>query len=44
VRVNDRGPYVPGRILDVSYGAAQRLGMIGSGLARVRIRVVSATD
>jgi rare lipoprotein A len=44
VRVNDRGPYVPGRILDLSYGAAQRLGMIGSGLARVRIRVVSATD
>ncbi|MDH2381474.1 septal ring lytic transglycosylase RlpA family protein [Bradyrhizobium sp. CER78] len=40
VRVNDRGPYVPGRILDVSYSAAQSLGMIGKGVANVRLDVV----
>ena len=40
VRVNDRGPYVPGRIVDVSYSAAQTLGMIGKGVANVRLDVV----
>jgi peptidoglycan lytic transglycosylase len=38
VRVNDRGPYIPGRTIDLSRGAAQALGMVDSGLARVRIR------
>jgi rare lipoprotein A len=37
VRVNDRGPYAKGRILDLSYGAAQRLGMVGAGHARVKL-------
>jgi rare lipoprotein A len=40
VRVNDRGPYVQGRIVDVSYSAAQSLGMVGKGLANVRLDVV----
>jgi rare lipoprotein A len=40
VRVNDRGPNVPGRLLDVSKAAAQRLGIIGSGRAPVRLTVV----
>ncbi|MDE2376557.1 septal ring lytic transglycosylase RlpA family protein [Bradyrhizobium sp.] len=40
VRVNDRGPYVPGRIVDVSYSAAEKLGMVGSGVANVRLDVV----
>ncbi|NEU95121.1 septal ring lytic transglycosylase RlpA family protein [Bradyrhizobium uaiense] len=40
VRVNDRGPYVPGRIVDVSHSAAQSLGMIGKGVANVRLDVV----
>lgn len=35
--VDDRGPYVGDRIMDVSLGAARRLGMVQSGLARVRI-------
>ena len=39
VRVNDRGPFVRDRILDVSYAAAKLLGMIGSGLALVRVVV-----
>ncbi len=37
VRVNDRGPFVHGRIIDVSEGAARRLGMIQAGVARVRL-------
>ncbi len=37
VRINDRGPFVRNRIIDLSYAAARRLGIIGSGTARVRI-------
>ncbi len=40
VRVNDRGPYVPGRVVDVSYAAAETLGMVGSGIAKVKLDVV----
>jgi rare lipoprotein A len=40
VRVNDRGPYVRGRIVDVSYSAAESLGMVGRGVANVRLDVV----
>jgi peptidoglycan lytic transglycosylase len=40
VRVNDRGPYVPGRVVDVSYSAAQELGMINRGVAKVKLDVV----
>jgi rare lipoprotein A len=37
VRINDRGPYAAGRILDVSETAAQALGMLGRGVMRVRL-------
>jgi rare lipoprotein A len=37
VRINDRGPFVAGRILDVSEAAARALGILGKGLARVRL-------
>ena len=40
LRVNDRGPYVPGRFLDVSYGAAYQLNFVGSGLAEVRVELI----
>jgi rare lipoprotein A len=40
VRINDRGPFVKGRIIDVSYAAAKRLGLIGPGIAPVRIEVL----
>jgi rare lipoprotein A len=40
VRVNDRGPYVPGRIVDVSYSAAQTLGIVDRGIAKVKLDVV----
>lgn len=38
VRVNDRGPFVPGRIIDLSRKAARKLGMINAGTANVEIR------
>jgi rare lipoprotein A len=40
VRVNDRGPYVAGRVVDVSYSAANALGMVGQGVAKVKLDVV----
>jgi rare lipoprotein A len=40
VRINDRGPFVRGRIIDVSYAAAKRLGLVKSGTARVRIEAL----
>ena len=40
VRVNDRGPYVRGRVVDVSHSAADALGMVGKGLANVKLEVV----
>jgi peptidoglycan lytic transglycosylase len=43
VRVNDRGPTVAGRIIDLSYAAAQRLGAIAAGTIPVSVRVVSTS-
>src|SRR5215471_7446309 len=42
VRINDRGPMVPGRIIDLSYGAAQILGVRGHGVVKVRLDLVPA--
>jgi rare lipoprotein A len=42
VRINDRGPIVPGRIIDVSFGAAQVLQFKSKGLQRVRLDVVKS--
>ena len=40
VRVNDRGPFVPGRIVDVSHSAAAALGIIEQGTAKVKVDVL----
>lgn len=40
VRVNDRGPYIPGRIVDLSRAAAERLNMLTDGTVRVKVEVV----
>jgi rare lipoprotein A len=40
VRINDRGPYVAGRTVDVSHAAAETLGMVGQGVAKVKLDVV----
>jgi rare lipoprotein A len=44
VRVNDRGPYVHGRVVDVSYSAAEALGMVGQGVAKVKLDVVQKSE
>ena len=44
VTINDRGPFVGGRVIDVTRAAAQQLGMIGSGVARVRLTVMGGKD
>lgn len=44
VLINDRGPYVDGRIIDLSRKAARRLDMVDSGTAAVRIKVVGCRD
>ena len=40
VKVNDRGPFVDNRLIDLSYAAAQKLGIIGTGTAKVRVRTI----
>ena len=42
VRINDRGPFVKGRTIDLSYAAARSIGMLGPGTAPVRIEVLGA--
>lgn len=42
--INDRGPFAEGRIIDVSYRAAQDLDFVREGLARVRVEVVGGAD
>ncbi|MPR02076.1 septal ring lytic transglycosylase RlpA family protein [Pseudomonas sp. MAFF 212408] len=41
VRINDRGPHTRGRLIDVSRRAAEQLGMLGTGTARVRVQAMS---
>lgn len=44
VRINDRGPFVHSRILDLSYAAAARLDILHKGVARVQLRLVDVED
>jgi rare lipoprotein A len=44
VRINDRGPFAPGRILDLSRAAAEALGMVEAGLAEVRVEVLTPSQ
>ena len=39
VRINDRGPFRRGRIIDLSYAAARKLGILGRGVAKVRVAI-----
>jgi rare lipoprotein A len=41
VRITDRGPFVEGRIIDLSMGAAREIDMVGAGVARVRLELIS---
>ena len=42
VRINDRGPFVDGRIIDLSHAAARAIEMIGPGIARVQLEILTA--
>ena len=44
LRINDRGPYIKGRILDCSYGAAKKLDFIEQGTTNVKIQVIEWGD
>jgi rare lipoprotein A (peptidoglycan hydrolase) len=44
VRVNDRGPYVDGRDLDLSYASAKALGIVKPGVKRLKVELVQITD
>ncbi|MGA7979549.1 MAG: septal ring lytic transglycosylase RlpA family protein [Chromatiaceae bacterium] len=44
VKINDRGPYIRGRIIDLSKGAAREIGMLHSGTAKVRVKVIASQD
>ncbi|WP_183801455.1 septal ring lytic transglycosylase RlpA family protein [Rhizobium sp. BK316] len=41
VRINDRGPFIRGRVLDLSRAAAQNIGMVSSGTAKVCYEIIS---
>jgi rare lipoprotein A len=43
VRINDRGPFIAGRIIDLSYGAARRIGLDVDGIAPVKVEVLAHT-
>ena len=40
ITVNDRGPYIKNRVIDLSYGAAKQLGILSSGLAYINYTVL----
>jgi len=42
VRINDRGPFAEGRIIDLSYAAARAIGLVGPGTIRVSLQVIAA--
>ena len=44
VRITDRGPFVEGRIIDLSHAAARAIDMIGPGIARVRLEVIRTPE
>lgn len=44
IRINDRGPFIPGRVLDVSPRAAKKLGFYGQGLTTTHMEVISVGD
>lgn len=44
VRINDRGPFVDDRVIDLSYAAARQLGLVGPGTGRVRLQVLGGAS
>jgi rare lipoprotein A len=44
VRINDRGPFIKGRVIDVSKAAAQNIGMVRSGTAQICYQIINASN
>ena len=44
VRINDRGPFAPGRVIDLSEAAAMSIGILDDGVARVHLAAVGSAD
>ena len=44
VRINDRGPFIKSRTIDLSRGAARQIGMIGTGVAKVTLQVLNKDE
>ena len=44
VRINDRGPYVKGRVIDLSRAAANKLGLMAKGVSRVKVEVLRGAE
>ncbi len=44
VKVNDRGPFVKGRIIDLSFGAAKKIGIIAAGIVEVKVEVYNPNE
>ena len=44
VRINDRGPFIKGRVIDLSVGAAKQIGLFKSGTAQVRVEAIEKTS
>ena len=44
LRINDRGPYIAGRMLDCSYGAAKKLDFLNAGMANIEMKVIEWGD
>jgi rare lipoprotein A len=44
VRINDRGPFIPGRIIDLSRAAAAAIGLAGKGVAKVRVEELPSSS
>jgi rare lipoprotein A len=40
VRVNDRGPFIAGRVVDLSYSAAENIDMVGRGISKVKLEII----
>ncbi len=43
VRINDRGPFVAGRVIDLSRAAAEKIGLVGRGVVQVQLKVITDT-
>ncbi len=44
VTINDRGPYIKGRIIDVTIGTAEKLGFVKNGVVAVKVEVLAKAD